>query len=355
MIQLSTWIGSRIGLEMSGNWHAHIENVSMAAAATELKAETDVPKNVLETKTVEVSNVSKAVTQRDIWEFFSFSGNIHYIEMKSESETTQHAFVTFKEQKGANTALLLTGATIGDLAVSLSPVENYQLPAGAPPLTSVETDKTNEVAEKAEEVVSTMLAKGFVLGKDALQKAKSFDEKHQLTSNASATVASIDSKMGLTEKLSTGTAAVNEKMKEVDERYKVSEATKSAMVAAEQKANTAGSALMSNKYVASGAVWIAGAFAAVTKAAEDVGSKTKEKVDKAEEEKEGSKAKEKVQEVKEENEGSNTKEKVHEPAEEKEGSKTNNENAKKAEEGSNKDSPVTPVKSSSENSELPKQ
>ncbi|KAK9058119.1 hypothetical protein SSX86_022959 [Deinandra increscens subsp. villosa] len=216
-----------------------------------------------------------------------------------------------------------------------------------------ETDRTNEVAEKAEEVVSTMLAKGFVLGKDALQKAKSFDEKHQLSSNASATVASIDSKMGLTEKLSTGTAAVNEKMKEVDERYKVSEATKSAMVAAEQKANNAGSALMSNKYVASGAVWIAGAFAAVTKAAEDVGSKTKEKVYKAEEEREEFKAKEKVQEVKEENEGSKTKEKVHEPAEEKEGSKTN-ENAKKAEEGSNKDSPVTPVKSSNENSELPK-
>ncbi|MFS8028142.1 putative RNA recognition motif domain, nucleotide-binding alpha-beta plait domain superfamily [Helianthus anomalus] len=111
-------------------------------AATESKTETEVPPttgNASETKTVEVSNVSMTVTEKDIREFFSFSGNIHYVEMKSESETTQRAFVTFKESKGAHTALLLTGATIGDLLVSLSPVENYQLPAGAPPLTPVVT------------------------------------------------------------------------------------------------------------------------------------------------------------------------------------------------------------------------
>ncbi|KAF5761988.1 putative RNA recognition motif domain, nucleotide-binding alpha-beta plait domain superfamily [Helianthus annuus] len=293
-------------------------------AATESKTETEVPPttgNASETKTVEVSNVSMTVTEKDIREFFSFSGNIHYVEMKSESETTQRAFVTFKESKGAHTALLLTGATIGDLLVSLSPVENYQLPAGAPPLTPTDTDGKSEVAQQAEEVVSTMLAKGFVLGKDALQKAKSFDEKHQLTSNASATAVSIDQKMGLTQKLSTGTAVVNEKMKEVDERYQVSEATKSAVTKAEKKANDAGSALMSNKYVSNGAVWIAGAFAAVAKAAEGVGSKTKKKVHEAEEEKEGSKTKDSVQKA----------------------------------EGSNKDSSVSPVKPSNENNKLPNQ
>ncbi|KAK1425475.1 hypothetical protein QVD17_20827 [Tagetes erecta] len=303
-------------------------------AATESKTETDAPSktdDVPAIKTVEVANLSKGVTQKDIWEFFSFSGNIHYVEMKSESETTQHAFVTFKESQGAKTALLLTGATIGDLSVSLSLVENYQLPADAPPLTQTETpantDEKHEVTQKAEEVVSTMLAKGFVLGKDALQKAKSFDEKHQLTSNASATAASIDQKMGLTEKLNTGTAVVNEKMKQVDERYQVVEKSKSAIAVAEQKANDAGSALMSNKFVSSGAVWVAGAFAAVAKVAEDVGSKTKQKVDKAEEEKE--------------KEGSKTKD-------EKEESQTN-EKVPNAEEGSNKDSPATPVKPSDEN------
>lgn len=144
---------------------------------------------------------------------------------------------------------------------------------------------TNAAVKKAEDVVSTMLAKGFVLGKDAINKAKAFDEQHHLISNASATVASIDRKMGLSEKLSIGTAVVNEKVKEMDERYQVFEKTKSALAMVEQKASSAGSALMNNQYVATGASWFSSALSMVTKAAEDVSVMTKEKVEKAEEEK----------------------------------------------------------------------
>lgn len=130
-----------------------------------------------------------------------------------------------------------------------------------------------------------MLAKGFILGKDAVNKAKSFDERHQLTSNASATVASLDRKMGLSGKLSVGTTIVNEKVREMDEKYQVSEKTKSAIAAAEQKASSAGSAIMSNPYVSTGASWVSSAFTAVAKAAEDVTTMTKEKLEMAEVEK----------------------------------------------------------------------
>ncbi|KAJ9563724.1 hypothetical protein OSB04_008884 [Centaurea solstitialis] len=254
-----------------------IVTTEVSMAGNESKTEKDVPPPstpnskaiVPETKTVKVSNVSVSVTEKDIWEFFSFSGEIHYIEMKSESETTKHAFVTFKDSEGAETAALLSGATIADYSVSVTPVENYKLPPEAPPLTAKDktqasvTDKderTREVVQKAEDVVSTMLAKGFVLGKDALRKAKSFDERHQLTTSASITYQNLDQKMGLTKNLSAGRAVVGEKMKEVDERYQVTEATKSALAAAEQKAASAGSRRR--------------------------GSKTKEKLEKAEEEKE---------------------------------------------------------------------
>ncbi|GLT26002.1 hypothetical protein SLA2020_010940 [Shorea laevis] len=144
--------------------------------------------------------------------------------------------------------------------------------------------ETDSTVKKAEDMVSTMLAKGFVLGKDAINKAKVFDEQHQLTSNASATVASIDREMGLSEKLSIGTAVVNDKLKEMAERFQVSEKTKSAFAVAEQKAS-AGSVIMSNRYVSAGALWFSNAFSAVAKAAEDVSVMTKEKVEKAEEEK----------------------------------------------------------------------
>ena len=138
---------------------------------------------------------------------------------------------------------------------------------------------------KAEEVVSTMLAKGYVLGKDAVNKAKAFDEHIQLTLNASATVAAIDSKIGLSEKLSIGSAVVQEKVKEMDERFHVSDLTKSAFSVAEQKVSDAGSAIMNSPIVLTGASWVSGAITAVAKAAGDVSMMTKEKVEKAEEEK----------------------------------------------------------------------
>ncbi|XP_031484439.1 binding partner of ACD11 1 [Nymphaea colorata] len=241
-------------------------------------------------KTVKVSNVSLGASERDIKEFFSFSGDIEYVEMQSESERSQIAFVTFKDSQGAETALLLSGATIVDLSVSISPAPDYQLPPAAlappPAKENKAAGGAESVVQKAEDVVSGMLAKGFILGKDALNKAKTFDEKHQFTSNATAKVASLDRKMGLSEKISMGTAAVNEKVKEVDQKFHVSEKTKSAFAAAEQQVSTAGSAIMKNRYVLTGATWVTGAFNKVAKAAEDVALKAKGKV-KAEEERTG--------------------------------------------------------------------
>ncbi|KAF5450301.1 hypothetical protein F2P56_030666 [Juglans regia] len=214
--------------------------------------------NVSDIRTVEVSNISPAVSEREIREFFSFSGDIQCVEMQRETDGTQLAYVTFKDSQGADTAVLLSDKR---------PVA------------------TGSAVQKAEDVVSTMLAKGFVLGKDAISKAKAFDEQHHLTSNASATVASIDRKMGLSEKLSIGTAIVNEKVREMDERFHVSEKTKSAFSTAELKAISAGSAIMSNHYVLTGASWVSNAYNAVAMAADDVTMMTKEKVGKAEEDK----------------------------------------------------------------------
>jgi hypothetical protein len=136
--------------------------------------------------------------------------------------------------------------------------------------------------QKAEDVVSSMLAKGFILGKDAVNKAKTFDEKLQLSSTASAKVASFDQKVGLSEKITAGASVVSDRVREVDQKFQVSEKTKSALSAAEQKVSTAGSAIMKNRYILTGASWVTGAFNKVTKAAGEVGEKTKEKVENAE-------------------------------------------------------------------------
>ncbi|GKU95795.1 hypothetical protein SLEP1_g9112 [Rubroshorea leprosula] len=238
-------------------------------------------------KTVKVSNVSLQATQRDIKEFFSFSGDIEYVEMRSNDEHSQTAYVTFKDAQGAETAVLLSGATIVNLSVSITLAPDYQLPpaALAPPATENKARGGGESAlRKAEDVVTTMLAKGFILGKDAVNKAKTLDEKHQLTSTASSKVVSLDKKIGLTEKITAGTTVVSGKVREVDQKFQVSEKTKSAFAAAEQKVSSAGSAMMKNRYVFTGASWVTGAFNKVAKAAGDVGQKAKEKVEVAEEE-----------------------------------------------------------------------
>ncbi|KAF8096778.1 hypothetical protein N665_0301s0025 [Sinapis alba] len=239
--------------------------------------------------TVKVSNVSLGATDRDLKEFFSFSGDILYLETLSETERSKLAYVTFKDLQGAETAVLLSGATIVDSSVIVTMAPDYQLsPEALASLEPKESSKSpragDSVLRKAEDVVSSMLAKGFILGKDAIAKAKSVDEKHQLTSTASAKVASLDKKLGFTDKINTGTVVVGDKVREVDHKYQVSEKTKSAIAAAEQTVSNAGSAIMKNRYVLTGATWVTGAFNKVAKAAEEVGQKAKEKVGMAEEE-----------------------------------------------------------------------
>ncbi|KAK3143824.1 hypothetical protein QOZ80_4AG0305450 [Eleusine coracana subsp. coracana] len=227
--------------------------------------------------TVKVSNVSLKAAQRDIKEFFSFSGDIVHVEMQSSDELSQVAYITFKDNQGAETAMLLTGATIVDMAVIVTPATDYEVPASV--LASLEPkDAKPSALQKAEDIVGTMLAKGFILGRDALDKAKALDEKHQLTSTATARVSSFDKRIGLSEKISVGTSVVNDKVKEMDQKYQVSEKTKSALAAAEQSVSTAGSAIMKNRYVLTGAAWVTGAFSKVTNAANDVGVKAKEKI-----------------------------------------------------------------------------
>ncbi|XP_024985679.1 binding partner of ACD11 1-like [Cynara cardunculus var. scolymus] len=239
-------------------------------------------------KTVKVSNLSLGASQRDVREFFSFSGDVVYVEVQSNDERSQNAFVTFTDSQGTETAVLLSGATIGDMTITVTLAPDYQLPPDAIPSLPPHGGNTSSEGEsafrKAEDVVSSMFAKGFVLGKDVVSKAKSFDEKHGLTSTASAKVTSFDKKIGFTEKVSTGTSIVNEKVKEVDQKLQVSEKAKSAFAAAEQTVSNAGSAIMKNRYVFTSAAWVTGAFNKVAKAASEVGQQTKEKVGQAEDE-----------------------------------------------------------------------
>lgn len=249
----------------------------------------------MQTRTVQVKQVSDLASEREIHEFFSFTGEIEHIEIQRESKT---AFVIFKDPKALEIALLLSGATIVDQIVSITSVENYERKCEMQELRVVDKaicvapadnsspnveDNTSSpgngriYASKAQDVVTSMLAKGSAIKQDAVNKAKAFDEKHQLTASASAKVISFDRRVGLTEKLTVGISVVNEKVKSVDQRLQVSDKTMAAIFAAERKLNDTGSAVKTSRYVTAGTAWFNGAFSKVAKAGQVAGTKTREK------------------------------------------------------------------------------
>ncbi|XP_019420363.1 PREDICTED: binding partner of ACD11 1-like isoform X2 [Lupinus angustifolius] len=249
----------------------------------------------MQTRTVQVKQLSDLASEREIHDFFSFSGEIDHIEILSEHGKSKTAFVTFKDSKALEIALLLSGATIIDQIVNITPVENYvpnrdiqdvSVVDNAPsvfPSQNVslnsEDDKASPIngrvyISKAQDVVTNMLAKGSAIRQDAVNKAKAFDEKHQLTANASAKVVSFDK---LSEKLTVGISVVKEKVKSVDERLRVSDKTKAAIFAAERKLNNTGSAVKTSRYVAAGTSWLNDAFDKVARAGHVAGTKTREK------------------------------------------------------------------------------
>lgn len=126
-----------------------------------------------------------------------------------------------------------------------------------------------EAITLAQDVVKTMLAKGYVLGKDALSQAKAFDESHQVSATAAAKVAEFSERIGLTDKICAGVEAV----KSVDERYHVRDSTKSAVSATGRTAAAAANAVISSSYFSKGAFWLSGALSKAAQAAADLGTR----------------------------------------------------------------------------------
>ncbi|VVA91294.1 unnamed protein product [Arabis nemorensis] len=232
---------------------------------------------------VEVTGLSPAVTEKDLIDFFSFSGAIEYIDIVKSGEQACTAYVMFKDSYSQETAVLLSGATILDQRVCITRWgqhhEAFDFWNGAPRGFEDETSShpppqqsefnAGEAVTKAQEVVKTMLATGFVLGKDALTKAKAFDESHGVSAAAAARVSQLEQRIGLTDKIFAGVEAV----RLTDQRYHVSDRAKSAVSATGRTAAAAATSVVNSSYFSSGALWLSGALERAAKAASDIGNR----------------------------------------------------------------------------------
>lgn len=189
---------------------------------------------------MKVDNVSLGTSEKEIKEFFSFSGDIECVEMQ-RNEGSQVAYVTFRDTRGAETALLLKGVTILDHSIGITSV------LAGPNVNRVEEYKdvgdSLSAIQKAKDIIGSMFMKGFLSGKDALSRAKAFAKKHQLMSTASAKVSSLEREVRLFDKISRGASVLRDTVNEMEQKFQVSEKAKSAFVAAQQKVVNASSGI----------------------------------------------------------------------------------------------------------------
>ncbi|XP_048139860.1 binding partner of ACD11 1-like isoform X1 [Rhodamnia argentea] len=261
--------------------------------------------------TAEITGLSPRSTEKDVYDFFAHCGAIEYIEIIRSGEYARTAHVTFKDAYALETALLLSGATIGDRHVGISRwgafIDDSDPWNGSSKksddVTSVvvlNSSSRSDISEKiyfhgqathampmvsspseavtlAQEVVMTMMAKGYDLGKDALTKAKAFDDSHQVSSTAAAKVAELSDRMGLTDKITAG----REVVRSVDEKYHISDITRSAVLATGtaavvaatvtgEAAVSAAHAVVNSSYFSRGALWVSDVLNRVAKAASDL-------------------------------------------------------------------------------------
>ncbi|KAK7307123.1 hypothetical protein VNO77_39910 [Canavalia gladiata] len=233
--------------------------------------------------TVEVTGLSPKATDKDVRDFFAFSGAIEHVEIIRSGDYACTAYVTFKDAYSQETACLLSGATILDQRVCITrwgqyqdefdfwnqPSHSHEEETANTPQSSQFVSSAGEAVTMAQEVVKTMLAKGYVLSKDALSKAKDFDESHQVSATATAKFSELNQRIGLTDKISAGVEAV----RSVDQRYNVSETTKAAASTAGRSVSAAANSFVNSSYFSKGALWLSGALTRAAQVASDLGTR----------------------------------------------------------------------------------
>jgi len=185
---------------------------------------------------------------------------------KEEGAEVSSAIIQFETESAAKTALLLTNALIVDRPITVT----AYLSSTSTPLTSTSTTTTttsekspevlgtpvdsNDIAQKdfggvhddersKTSVIASLLAAGYVLAENALDKAKEIDEKHHFSNRAKVTVDQIktkaqelDTQYGITEKATNIKNSITESAKKIDTEYGISE---KAVLAATVIKNTA--------------------------------------------------------------------------------------------------------------------
>jgi len=208
-----------------------------------------------EIRSVLVTNISPSANEKTVSDFFSFCGKINQLFLKQEEgKDTSSAVIQFETESAAKTALLLTNALIVDRPITVSAYLTSSTPSidtpspVAPEVHGTPVDPAN-IAHKdfngvADEdrsktsVVASLLAAGYKLADNALEKAKEFDEKNNFSARARVVVdqmvvkaQAIDAEYGISDKANAAVAQIKDTAQKLDAQYGITEKTASAVAA----------------------------------------------------------------------------------------------------------------------------
>ncbi|KAM7280429.1 hypothetical protein ACFE04_007563 [Oxalis oulophora] len=242
----------------------------------------------------EVTNLSPNATESDLYDFFVHCGTVEHIEIVRSGEYASSAYVTFRDSYALETAVLLSGAKIVDQQVCITywgTTHEDESDYWNGSMSSIENQSSTvyhsgqfastpgEAVTMAQQVVITMVTKGYVLSKDAFSKAKAFDESRGMSSSAAAKLAELSKRIGLTDTIQNSMDTV----KSVDDKIHFSDLTKSAVLVTStaavavatvtgKTAAAAANVVVNSDYFAKGALWVSDVFNRASKAAAEMGS-----------------------------------------------------------------------------------
>jgi len=219
-----------------------------------------------DSRAVFVANISPNATEKTVSDFFSFCGRITRLTLRRETNSVdgaQEAVVVFETDAAARTALLLTNALIVDRPITVisytpSSSEVVLEEKGGENIT-VRPQSVPDSERTKTSVVASMVAAGYVLGSDAIGRAKEIDEKHMISlqikvgaEQIKAKANEIDRQLHITETATAIKTAAFVKAKEVDEKLQISVKVGAAAEIAKAQANAIATKANENETVAKG-------------------------------------------------------------------------------------------------------
>ncbi|KAL7717482.1 hypothetical protein QTN25_005289 [Entamoeba marina] len=167
-----------------------------------------------------ITNVADDISTDEIKTFFSYAGQITSV---SVSEDPRQFIIIFENEESANTALLMTGAVLGNkrIVVELTPLTQ-----------STPNDVIHINTERLEEdpnnytktsIITSLLAKGYHLAENAYRKAVENDILNRMANEVKQKSIAVDETTHFTEYLALGTAMTFSKAQFINNKYQLTE------------------------------------------------------------------------------------------------------------------------------------